>query len=191
MLEDGMIMTPNYIPGFVDRDIAGQEFDRLWTNLAWERRSDAPRREYWQNDYDLPYTYGRGAGVRTYEARPWDAMAKLWMERLNKEHGFALDCCFMNGYEDARDWLGWHADVGTDPSQPVISLSLGGERDIEVRNNETGVTERFRLAHGSVFIMPPGFQQTHQHRIPKAGYEVAPRISLTYRGLIQPEGISK
>jgi alkylated DNA repair dioxygenase AlkB len=176
---------PIYIAAFVDRDIADQEFHRLWNNLDWERRADAPRREYWQNNYGVPYTYGRGAGQRTYEARPWDGMVQAWMERLNHEHGFELDCCFINGYETKRDSLGWHADDSPEMrrDQPVISLSLGGERDIEVKENATGEKQRFRLGHGSVFIMPAGFQQTHEHRIPKAGYDVPPRISLTYRGL--------
>lgn len=178
------MIEPIYIPCFVDRATADAEFDRLWNTLDWERRPDAPRREYWQNDRDADYTYGRGAGLRTYEARPWDDSARAWMVRLNDEHGFALDCCFMNGYSDGSDWLGWHADLGTDAAQPVISLSLGGERDIEIRDNERTFSKRYRLEHGSVFIMPPGMQQSFEHRIPKAGFVVAPRISLTYRGML-------
>lgn len=179
-------MKPIYIPEYIGLAIADHEFNRLWANLDWDKMPDAPRREYWQNNYDVPYTYGRGAGERTYEAKPWDWFVKHTMERLNEEFGYRLDCCFINGYADKRDWLGWHADDSPemDDSEPVISLSLGGERDIEVRDNEKTYSERFRLGHGSVFIMPPGFQDTHQHRIPKAGYEVAPRISLTYRGMI-------
>jgi alkylated DNA repair dioxygenase AlkB len=177
---------PIYLPGYIERLEADAQFERMWNTLDWERRDDAPRREYWQNNYDLPYTYGRGAGERTYAAKPWDDFVKSTMERLNAEFGFRLDCCFMNGYADKRDALGWHADDSPemDPTEPVISLSLGGERDIEIRDNERTYAERFRLGHGSVFIMTPGMQQTHQHRIPKAGYEVGPRISLTYRGMI-------
>lgn len=179
-------MEPIYIPGFVPKEIADAEFARMWDELAWERRADAPRREYWQNNYDMPYTYGRGAGERTYEARPWDAVVKEWMERLNDERGYKLDCCFMNGYENARDWLGWHSDNSDElnDDQPVISLSLGGERDIEIRDMAKTFTKRFRLEHGSVFIMPPNFQDAYEHRIPKAGFNVGPRISLTYRALI-------
>jgi alkylated DNA repair dioxygenase AlkB len=40
------------------------------------------------------------------------------------------------------------------------------------------------LEHGSILIMKPGMQQTHQHRIPKAGFRCGPRISLTFRGLV-------
>ncbi len=177
---------PTYLAGFIPKAQADAEFERLWSDLAWERREDAPRREYWQNIYGLPYTYGRGAGERTYECRAWDEFILSTMERINAELGFAMDCCFVNGYEGKRDALGWHADNSPEMNddQPVLSLSLGGERDIEVRDNERTSSERFRLGHGSLFIMPPGFQDTHQHRIPKAGYDVPPRISLTYRAMI-------
>ena len=179
-------MEPIYIPGYIDSATADREFTRMWETLDWERRDDAPRREYWQNNYDLPYTYGRGAGERTYACKPWDEFVFATMERINKEFGYRLDCCFMNGYGDKRDALGYHADDSPemDPSEPVMSLSLGGERDIEYRDNERTFAKRVRLGHGSLFIMPPHFQQSYQHRIPKAGYEVPPRISLTYRGMI-------
>ena len=179
----GVFYIPDFMPGYE----ATLQFQRLWDTLEWERRPDAPRREDWQNDYGVPYTYGRGAGKRTYEAKPWDYVARRWMLELNAQYGFELDCCFINGYETKRDALGWHADDSPEmrADQPVISLSLGGERDLETRSNATGATQRYRLASGSVLIMPPGFQQTHQHRIPKAGYEVPPRISLTYRSLVQ------
>jgi alkylated DNA repair dioxygenase AlkB len=41
------------------------------------------------------------------------------------------------------------------------------------------------LPHGSACIMPPGFQDTHQHRIPKGGHCMGGRISLTYRGYVR------
>jgi hypothetical protein len=46
----------------------------LQTELEWERRSDAPRGEYYCNDIGEPYTYGNGAGRRTYLARPYHAV---------------------------------------------------------------------------------------------------------------------
>jgi alkylated DNA repair dioxygenase AlkB len=41
--------------------------------------------------------------------------------------------------------------------------------------------QRFRLAHGSLFLMPPGYQDTHLHRIPKHDRPCGWRISLTFR----------
>jgi alkylated DNA repair dioxygenase AlkB len=179
-----------YIPGYVPKEIADAEFERLWNTIDWERRDGAPRREYWQNDYDLPYTYGSGNGVRTYEAKPWDAFVDLCRQQQNSENGWKLDCCFINGYETEKDALGWHADDSPEmnPEQPVTVISLGEERNIMFRpvgSKDPTEIQTVRLGHGSLLIMPPGFQQTHQHKIPKGDRQgMRPRISLTYRGMI-------
>jgi len=41
--------------------------------------------------------------------------------------------------------------------------------------------QRILLEQGSVFLMPPGYQDTHFHRIPKHSRPCGPRISLTFR----------
>lgn len=179
-------MSPIYIPNYVDAVEAAGQFSWLWDGLDWERRPNAPRREYWQNNYGLPYTYGRGAGQRTYECKPWDGFVLATMERINSEFGFAMDCCFINGYNDEKDALGWHADDSPEmnPAEPVLSLSLGAERYIHTRDNATSEVNKYLLGSGSLFIMPAGFQQSHQHKIPKGDRPCGHRISLTYRGLI-------
>lgn len=179
-------LKPIYIPGYIEASIASQEFQRLWDHLDWDMIENVPRREYWQNNYNLAYTYGRGVGTRTYECKPWDDFILAVMERINTEFDFLLDCCFVNGYGDERDSLGWHADDSPEmnPAQPVLSLSFGAERDIKFRNNETREISTVRLGHGSLMIMPAGFQQTHQHKIPKGDRPCGPRVSLTYRGMV-------
>ena len=175
-----------YIPDFLPRPVADDEFDFLWNKLDWEMREGAPRREYWQNEYGLAYTYGSGNGVRTYECKPWSPFVKLLMIDQNSKFGFKLDCCFINGYADEKQALGWHADDSPEmnPEQPVTVISLGEERNIMFRDYATKTIETVRLGHGSLCIMPPGFQQTHQHKIPKGDRPMGPRISLTYRGMI-------
>jgi alkylated DNA repair dioxygenase AlkB len=179
-------MEPIYIPNYVSKDTADREFERLWNTLDWEKRDGAPRLEYWQNNYGLAYTYGRGTGERTYDCRPWDDFLLDEMHRMNGDFGFKLDCCFVNGYKDEKDSLGFHADDSPEmsPEQPVISFSLGAERVIAWRNNETREISSRLLQHGSLFIMPPGFQQSYQHKIPKGDRPMGPRVSATYRGLI-------
>lgn len=44
--------------------------------------------------------------------------------------------------------------------------------------------EKLTLNSGSLCLMLPGMQHTHQHRIPKAGRVVGTRVSLTFRGLL-------
>ncbi len=47
---------------------------------------------------------------------------------------------------------------------------------------------KLKLGHGSLCLMQPGMQDTHQHRIPKAGFQCGERISLTFRGYVSRGG---
>jgi alkylated DNA repair dioxygenase AlkB len=105
--------------------------------------------------------------------------------------------------------LGWHTDndPGINHERPIAVVSFGSRRDIMVRpivsrdpiisasrvmetatrgfdNDLPETVERINLTNGSLFLMDAGMQQTHQHRIPKAGEKRGPRVSLTFRSLI-------
>jgi len=178
-----------YIPDFIDPKTANAFFN-LAMFLDWEKRDDAPRKEYYCNDTNVPYTYGRGNGKRTYDARPW----KWWISGiravLEKECSCVLDVCFLNLYEDSRNWLGWHSDDSPemDPARPIVSVSLGQAREIQIRSLEDkSIKYSYMLEPGSAFIMLPGCQQKWEHRIPKAGFIAKPRVSLTFRGYLPSE----
>ncbi len=185
-----------YIPRYVALpDLA---LVQLRDDLRWERRLDAPRGEYYSNDHGAPYTYGRGRGVRTYEARPWHPFMLEMRGHIEKllrldphcKGTGPLDVCFLNRYENERDHLGWHADDSPemDHERPIAIISLGAERDIEFRLKDTNDPpfHRQRLAAGSLCVMPAGMQRIWEHRIGKASFKCGPRISLTYRGFVKP-----
>jgi alkylated DNA repair dioxygenase AlkB len=168
--------------------------EMLWDELPWERRDSTPRFECWMNDFGTPYTYGSGAGVRTYRPVVWDEVAKTIQIELvsHPDVGTVLEGCFINGYQDGRDHLGWHSDDSPeiDATKPIAVVTFGAVREIWFRpidDKGEEVIEKVTLPSGSLLIMKPGMQQTHQHRIPKASFTPCPpRISLTYRGLIRP-----
>lgn len=181
-----------YTPGFIaDPAVA---FEELWNELDWERRGSTPRLEYYANDVPVPYTYGKGAGVRTYESKVWHPRMKAIQAQVEAVTGVRLEACFLNGYENAREQLGTHADDSPemDDDRPIAIVTLGGERNILFfpQDNPKQVT-RLLLQSGSLCLMLPGMQDTHFHRIPKAGFEVGPRISLTFRGYLQPDDCEK
>jgi alkylated DNA repair dioxygenase AlkB len=173
-------------------------FSRLSTELDWEKRVDAPRMEYWTNTYNRSYTYGRGKGIRTYLAKKDHELIIEAREKLKSFTGDILEGCFLNFYETKRDWLGWHSDndIGINHDKPIAVITVGQGRNIQFRKvieisseeNKNGVysdVETIMLKPGSLLLMLPGMQFTHQHRIPKADFEVKPRISLTFRGLVE------
>ncbi len=206
---------PRY-PGLVENspqasaDIA---FTRLRDELEWEHR-DAPRQEYYCNDVPKAYMYGRGVGQRLYEPRPYHHVILAIRAQIELLTGSVFEVCFLNRYLNSRNQLGWHADDSPemDDGRPIAIVSLGAEREIwfrpiqsvvcagcgqekghkmdcqERRATKTryGEVEKIKLGHGSLCLMGPGMQDAWQHRIPKASFECGERISLTFRGYVEP-----
>lgn len=172
-----------YIPNFVDNPT--ETFNTLWNELDWVRVGQTPRREYYCHDTGQDYTYGSGRGVRTYKAQPYHSALLATRRKLEDLTGVAFEVLFLNGYQDARDHLGLHRDF-SDSKRPIAIVSLGGERDITFVRNEDVKDKskhvKVRLQHGSLCLMLPGMQESWRHGILKAGFEVPPRISETFRG---------
>lgn len=119
-----------YVPNFVsDADAA---FRALRHELEWERRADAPRCEYYCNDFPKPYAYGVGRGHRVYQPRPYHAVILEIRKAIEAMTGTTFEVCFLNMYLDQSDRLGWHADDSPemDDARPIAIVSLGVERDI-------------------------------------------------------------
>jgi alkylated DNA repair dioxygenase AlkB len=177
-------------------------FDRLWSELDWQRRDLTPRLEYYCNDFGVPYTYGRGAGVRTYEPQPYHPVILEIRENLEALTGTKFEVCFLNGYRDGSDQLGWHADDSPemDDERPIAIVSLGARREIYFKPQHPVLYKCFSgfvdpelvypvtklwLDSGSLCLMLPGMQDTHFHRIPKSSVaNCGPRVSLTFRGYV-------
>jgi alkylated DNA repair dioxygenase AlkB len=181
-----MLAPITYIPDYFPMSESG--FDRLWNELPWERRPDAPRYECWFSTFHQSYTYGRGAGERTYDPKVWHTIPLLGQGFLNTDYDVFFHGCFVNGYEGSKDHLGWHADDDShiDHTKPIAIISFGCEREIWFRaNDKVDGVEKLLLENGSLTLMHAGMQQTHQHRIPKSPYQHSNRrISLTFRALL-------
>lgn len=182
-----------YIPNFVVNP--DEAFLALQNDLQWEQR-DAPRMEYYVNDFPKPYVYGRGRGQRTYFPQPMHPVISTIRKALEAHTGVVFEVCFLNRYLNQSDQLGWHADDSPemDDSRPIGIVSLGVEREIWFRPNSpltpdsilsTMDRQQVKLGHGSLCLMAPGMQDTWQHRIPKASFSCGERISLTFRGYVQ------
>lgn len=177
-----------YTPGWIRPEAADEAFIRLWDELDWVRHPGVPRYEYYVHADNKPYSYGLAAYARTYESQPMHpTLLRIWM-KAESQFGHAFETCFLNGYEDGKDFLGWHADDSPemDDARPILIVTFGAEREIWFRKNGAGTGEReaLRLGHGSLCEMQPGMQNSHQHRIPKGDREYGPRISLTFRGYV-------
>ena len=164
-------------------------FERLQRELDWKRVREV-RSEYYCNDFPDPYTYGSGRGRMAYDPQPWHSVILEIRKKLEKLVGKTFEVCFLNRYLSFKDHLGWHSDDSPemDDARPIVTISLGAEREIWFRAKDKPETvTKLLLENGSCCIMHPGMQETHQHRIPKADHPCGERISLTFRGyLINP-----
>ena len=74
-----------------------------------------------------------------------------------------------------------------DQLHPIAVVSFGAERELWVKpqayKGPIPPEDRYLLTQGSLFVMPPGYQDTHYHKIPKCSWVCGQRISLTYRKL--------
>lgn len=157
--------------------------------IPWTRFEGVPRWECWMNDFGRPYSYGAGSNYpgRTYQAVPWDREIRLIRDSLRMAIGVHFEGCFLNRYNTEKDALDWHADndPGIDHTKPIAVVSLGDSRLISVRSNDKSWHNTYMLNSGSLFLMPPLSQFTHQHKIPKPGRACGPRVSLTFRSLLK------
>lgn len=155
----------------------------LLEEVPWEERLfrifgrtvPMPRRIAWYGPF--PYRY---SGIE-HPARPLTPRLEA-LRRLVEGYTYRpFNCVLLNLYRDGRDSMSWHADDDYEHGgQDVIaSLSLGATRRFQVRGE--GGRAALDLPHGSLLVMGPGFQATHQHAVPRQPSVSGPRVNLTWR----------
>ncbi len=172
---------PTYIPKFSLDFIT-----KLLAEIPWERRTEV-RSECFMSDPIREYTYGKGRGARTYKSIPYHGLVEYYVNHTNSFYKCSFNACFLNRYDNEREHLGWHSDdsPGQDFDHPIAVITFGAEREIWWRpkgqKGEVPADQRQLLESGSIWFMPAGFQQTHEHRIPKHDRPCGERVSLTLR----------
>lgn len=159
-------------------------YGSLLRELAWiHADAKTPRKEYYVHNSGFDYTYGAAPFARTYKSQVTHPVIEEIRYSLLAWLGVEFDVVFLNLYENERHHLGWHADDSPEMSHdhPIVSVSLGAEREIWFREKGSKEVEKLMLKHGSACAMLPGMQRTHEHRIPKCDRVCGPRISLTFR----------
>ena len=182
-------MNKLHIPLWTDI-IPGLSLKEVDEGHSWVNRDGAPRDECFMSDrLAEPYVYGSGRGEREYWPISYSKTVDAIRAAVAQITGVHYEVCFSNRYDGKLKHLGWHADDAPtiDHSVGIAVVSYGAEREIWFRENGAKGAEsieKMSLPSGSMLLMPPGFQQTHQHRIPKHSAECGLRISLTFRKLL-------
>jgi alkylated DNA repair dioxygenase AlkB len=133
-----------YIPNYISEP--DQLFQTLWAEEQWVRHDKVPRRECYHNLVEASYTYGVKDFARTYEPAPWHPKVLEMREKLHADGHGPYEVCFLNGYEDGSDQLGYHADDSPemDDTRSIAIISLGAEREIWFKRRPELVDEAMK-----------------------------------------------
>lgn len=182
----GCLVT--YLPRFLSGAEADALFDSLCASTPFHteapvmfgRAIEVRRRTY---SFGEPGSRYRYSGVERIAA-PWTAELVPLVERVRTRLNTRFTFTLCNLYPDGAAGLGWHTDDEHDlvAGAPIASLSLGAERDFQMRLGRKGpAVLSTRLGHGSLLIMSGATQEHYQHQVPKRARCTSPRLSLTFR----------
>lgn len=182
-------MIPIYLKSFIQNP--DECLKHLAEDLTWLDVTEARKEYFMSNPSGILYTYGIGEAARTYLSVDYTNIVQGIREQLDKTYKTNYDVCFLNRYDTGKNALGWHADDSPEMNHDhdIAVISFGAEREIwwkdkELKGNIPPENKQ-TLHHGSLFIMPAGFQKNNLHRIPKyGGGNCGMRISLTFRNYL-------
>jgi alkylated DNA repair dioxygenase AlkB len=160
-------------------------FDQLLAETSWEQKEikmhgkliKIPRLTAWHGT--ASYTY---SGIKN-KPLPWTQCLAEIKAAIEDHTWLNFSHCLLNLYRDGQDSISWHSDDEPElgPNPIIASLSLGATRKFQTKEKATGKITNYELKAGDLLIMPPGFQTTHLHQIPKTTKAIGARINLTFR----------
>lgn len=187
---DGSLLR--YEPSFASPGEARQWLAALQGGLAWEQGSvklfgkqlPEPRLTCYYGDPGLAYTYTG----RTVRPHPWSECPTLELIRRRVEGatGARFNTVLCNRYRGGNDCMGLHADDEAvyGPAPTIASLSLGAERDFDIRLRQGTARHRISLRSGSLLVMAGRMQDFWKHGVPRRKRVTEERINLTFRRIV-------
>jgi len=177
---------------------ADLKFDDKLVEEIWQMRpSEAHKIRIFGKEYYTPrlqQAYGRDysfSGTIARSGGPIPLIFQKLLAYLSKRYSSNFNMMLINWYRDGNDYIGMHSD---DESQmkvntPVVTISLGTERDFFLVEKATKNKQTFLLENNSVFVMGGTCQKTHKHGLPKRKMVKDYRISLTFREFQWKQGV--
>lgn len=98
-------------------------------------------------------------------------------DQLEQTENVTVHGVFLNLYQNGNDHCPYHRDqYGTD----VYTVSLGATRDLLVKPDGLGKTQKITLKSGDLYYMAESLHKDHKHSIPKRSGVLKPRISIVF-----------
>ena len=146
----------------------------------------------------VEYSYGRiKHPARDYPENPAHTINKIFDEIAGglNDPEFTREnySCLVTLYDDGKANIKPHSDdeLSILPNSSIYTLSIGEVRTLNFRNILGPVQQQsFNLPNGSIHVMTRDSQNFWEHSIPPVSRPCGPRISLTFRRLIEPQDTS-
>jgi alkylated DNA repair dioxygenase AlkB len=181
---DGLVTYDAY---FLEPPAADHAFHTLLGDTPWTqeflqmygRRIPFPRLTAWYGDRGASYTY---SGIKN-EPLVWTPVLRDLRELLARRTGVRFNSVLLNLYRHGEDSLSWHADDEPElgPEPVIASLSLGADRQFQLKHRVDGEIRSILLESGSLLLMSGATQRSWLHRVPKERNVRQTRINLTFR----------
>ncbi|WP_119396170.1 alpha-ketoglutarate-dependent dioxygenase AlkB family protein [Salinibius halmophilus] len=180
-----MLYYPNWLENSETSDLISQLAGLPWRQdylILYGKKHAIPRQHLWLAASQQSYRY---SGI-SMQSAGWPHWLAALTERLNQQFDTRFNSALANHYRGGQDKMGWHSDDEPELGQnPVIAIvSLGVARYLGVRRKgETKMLEKVCLDHGSLLLMPSGFQSHWQHALLAQSPQLVTqsRYSLTFR----------
>ncbi|MFC6858663.1 alpha-ketoglutarate-dependent dioxygenase AlkB family protein [Zunongwangia atlantica] len=178
-----------YNANFLDTLFSEKLFQQLYTETNWIQE---PIKIFGKEMMQPRLTHLFGERSYSYSTiimnpEPFPEMLQQLKNNLENFTKSTFNVCLANLYRDGQDSMGWHSDdekeLGENPT--IASISLGGERMFHLQHKtKKELKQKFVLAPGSLLIMAGETQHFWKHQLPKTKKQVAPRINLTFRQIL-------
>ena len=156
----------------------------------WDTRPDLPSKvKVFGKEYNTPRlqrAYGKSysfSGSVAEAVEPIPEMFQELIDFLNKRYHRNFNMMLINWYRNGKDNIGFHSDDEKQIKKhsPVVTISLGVDRDFVLKNIKTGEKNVYNLKNNQAFTMGGTCQETHKHCLPVRKKITDYRISLTFR----------
>lgn len=183
--------TVNYYGRLLSGRQASGYLSRLLETIEWRndeavifgKRIITKRKVAWYGDKPYEYTYSN----TTKHARYWTADLLELKKLIETETGERFNSCLLNLYHNGDEGMAWHSDGEDDLKKngAIGSLSFGAERKFAFKHKETKEKVELVLEHGSLLVMKDATQTHWLHRLPPTKKITTPRVSLTFRTIVE------
>ena len=179
------------VKGFYQANDAQQLFKTLLQSLAWRQEQiflygrwvKVPRLMCWYGDEGTCYQY---SGVN-HQPLPWTEALLQAKQEIELQFQCSFNSVMANLYRNGSDSMGCHADdekeLGKNPL--IASLSLGEERLLKFRHQQSKEVVDVILSDGDLLLMAGEIQHHWRHELPKTKKQKSERINLTFRKILK------